>query len=278
MAGGGPRRACSSISDAMSPTSRLVLVVAAAVIAIGATTALLLRSNESAGPERGVTLGDVTGDPGGYSDRPVTVSGEMAENDYASPADLRIAFVLGDDADRRLLVLPSATAAVPRDVGEDTVLRVRGRVSPTPAELAGQGELSPTGRLIVASGASAVLHADRVELLQPRRVVAQPRPPFPSLTVARVLERPGAYDQPISVRGSARRIGGTGFVLRGERSSVYVGAPATALRAITEGDDVTVTADVARISAFRADWLHGRAGDAPNGVGAPFLILRGLEL
>jgi hypothetical protein len=253
------------------------LLAAALAVALTAGGLLVVaRLGESAGREDGVTLRDVTADPGGFVGRSVTVSGEIAENDYLSPADASIAFVIGDDAGRNLLVLPRARAAVPRDLTEDTVLRVRGTVGHRPAVLGDRGPLSPMGRVIAVSDARAVVRADRVELLNPRRVVDQPKPPFPRAHVRDVLRDPAAVDGPVAVSGRATAISARGFVVEEGGASIYVGAPAGALRRLTEGEPVTVSSDVERLSSFRAAWIAGRTGEAPAERGDPFLVLRSI--
>jgi len=260
----------------LSSRSWIVAAVLVAAIAAGGLAGVA-RFGESAGSERGVTLRDVVEDPARYVGSSVTVSGEIAENDYASPADARIAFVLGDDADLNLLVLPRAAAAVPRDLTEDTVLRVRGTVGHAPAELDAQGRLSPMSRLITVSDARAVLRADRVELLNPRRIVDRPSPPFPHASVSEILNDPAAVKGPVAVSGTAHHVAASGFVLSASGESIYVGAPAVALRALTEGERVSVRADVERLSPFRADRIAGRAGSAPSAPGDPLLVLRSIS-
>lgn len=250
-------------------------VLVAALFAGG--LAAVARFGESAGAERGVTLRDVVEEPAPYVGSSVTVSGEIAENDYASPADARIAFVLGDDAGANLLVLPRAAAAVPRDLTQNTVLRVRGTVGHPPAEFDAQGRLSPLGRLITISDARAVLRADRVELLNPRRIVDRPSPPFPRARVSEILNEPAAVEGPIAVTAAAHHVSASGFVLTSSGESIYVGAPGSALRLLTEGERVSVRADVERLSPFRSDRIAGRASGAPSAPGDPFLVLRGIS-
>lgn len=224
-----------------------------------------------------MTLRDVTADPARYVGRSVTVSGEISENAYLSPADAPIALVIGDDAGRNLLVLPRAGAAVPRDLTEDTVLRVRGTVGHRPATLDDQGPLSPMSRLVAVSDARAVLRADRAELPNPRRIVDQPTPPFPRVDVPDVLRDPAAVDGPIIVTGTASDVSATGFVLSADGASIYVRAPAAPLRALTDGEILSFRADVERLSPFRADRIAGLAGTAPAEPGDPFLMLRSIR-
>jgi len=261
------------------PLSSRWWILAAGLVAVvfAGGLAAVARLGESAGSERGVTLRDVVEDPAPYVGSSVTVSGEIAENDYASPADARIAFVLGDDAGLNLLVLPRAGAGVPRDLSEDTVLRVRGTVGHAPAELDAQGSLSPMGRLVAVSDARAVLRADRVELLNPRRIVDRPSPPFPRAAVSEILNDPAGVEGPVVVSGTARHVAASGFVLTASGESIYVGAPGSALRELTEGERVSVRADVERLSAFRSDRIAGRAGGAPPAPGDPFLVLRSIS-
>jgi hypothetical protein len=253
----------------------LAAVLAAALLTAGVLPVAGL--GESAGREEGVTLRDVAADPAAYVGRTVTVSGEIAENAYLSTADASIALVIGDDAGQNLLVLPRAGAGVPRDLTEDTVLRVRGTVGHRPATLDDRGPLSPMSRVMALSDARAIVRADRVELLHPRRVVDRRRPPFPRAHVRDVLREPAAVERPVVVTGRATAVSATGFVLEEDGASIYVGAPAAALRAITEGEVVSVRADVARLSPFRAGWIAGRAGDAPAGAGDAFLRLRSIR-
>jgi hypothetical protein len=238
---------------------------------------LAARLGESAGPEDGVTLRDVAADPARYVGQSVTVSGEIAENAYLSTADASIALVLGDDAGRNLLVLPRPGAAVPRGLTEDTVLRVRGTVDHRPMTLDDRGPLGAFSRLIAVSDARGLVRADRVELLHPRRVVDRPEPPFPRAQVADVLRDPAAFEGPVAVTGRATAVGATGFVLTQDGASVYVGAPAAALRAVSEGEVVSMRADVERLSPFRADRLAGRTGGAPAETGDAFLRLRSIR-
>jgi hypothetical protein len=251
------------------------MVFVAALIAGGVVVFAPL--GESAGREDGVTLRDVTADPAHYVGQSVTVSGEIAENSYLSTADASIALVLGDDAGQNLLVLPRAGAAVPRDLTEDTVLRVRGTVGQRPATLDDRGPLSPISRVMAVSDARAIVRADRVELLNPRRVVDQPKPPFPRAHVRDVLRDAAAVDGPVVVTGRATKVSASGFVLSSGGASIYLGAPAAALRAVTEGEVVSVRADVERLSPFRADRVADRVGGAPAEPGDPFLRLRSIR-
>ena len=264
----------------------LVTGAGALLVVISLATALSIADfGESAGREEGVTLRDVTDDPRHYAGETVTISGEYAQTDYFSPDDADLVLVIGDDAGRHLLVLPQPQAGVPPGIDEDTVLRVTGVVRVV--EPGGDEGLLSQGGLLAQAGAEAMIEAtdvsyanDEPSPTQPTRAVA---------TVAQVLDEPRAFsDSIVRVPGRAYRLGERGFVLAGSQRAVFVGAPASELRAIAAGERILVDAEVARISPFRADViadvLERAGGDKrvpgidriPRRPGDPYLVLRGI--
>ena len=272
--------------------TRPLIIAAVALLTSAALASVLWLADlgESAGLETGTTLRDVTGDPRRYEGRTVTVSGEYAENDYFTPQDAEYMLVIGDDAGRRLLVLPQPQAGVPLGVDENSVLRVTGEVrvvEPSAADGGDEGPLSQGG-LLAQTGAEAVIEAIDVSYAG-----TEPSPTQPTVsraTVGQVVEDPRAFsDSIVRIAGRAYVLGDRGFVLAGDRSAIFVGAPASELGSIGAGERVLVDAEVARISRFRTRVIEAalsqKKSDAdgvdlnlvPNRPGEPYLVLRGMD-
>ena len=101
-----------------------VLVAAAAiVVAGGGALAIALLPDDSAGPERGVTLANVVDRPESFVGRTVTVSGDVSETNIRPRA-----FAIGDDVDETALVLPARDARLNAWPHPDDVARVTGVV------------------------------------------------------------------------------------------------------------------------------------------------------
>lgn len=248
----------------------LIAVAAAVVLATVVTFVVLGDLDESAGREAGVTLSEVSSDPGRYEGREVTVSGEIAGNEYLTLADADLAVVLGDDADSRLLVLPGPDAMVPRDLTENAVLRVRGEVEVVGAVSGRTGgeDFLMRGDVLAESGAEAVIRASVVE--RTRKEPGPPATPAPvRATVGQILDDPRAFDDvPVIVPGRAYPIGRAGFLLTDGRTSIFVGAPATRLPALEGGERVQVRAEVKSLSPFRADTIARALSDTPETAAA----------
>ena len=126
-AAGGGRGRGSGVAAAL--VGILVVAVAAWIV--------LAALDDSAGPERGVTLEQVADEPDELEGRSVTVSGELAE--FVVPGR---AFPLGEGFTDTVLVVPATETQVP-PLEEDDVLQVTGVVHARfePAELDGETDL-----------------------------------------------------------------------------------------------------------------------------------------
>jgi len=261
--------------------------VAAVALVVWALTAVI-GVGESAGRESGVTLNQVAADPSRYEGREVVVSGEIAENRYFSLADAPTAFVIGDDARGRIIVLPQPGTELP-PLDENTAVRVRGEVSATQPTAPGEehGYLGQGG-LLAGADADAFILAREIEWAVPRPGPAPPGPPPPTRTdVAQLVDEPGTCgDAPLVVAGRAWRLGDAGFVLRGDERSIFVGAPLSELERLEDGQRVRVRAELWRLSRWRAEIVRDAMasaategvalGDVPTARGEPFLLLRAL--
>jgi len=267
-----------------------IALLAAVAAAVGVGAILLADFDESAGPEDGVTLNDVVEDPRAYAGRSVTISGEIAENDFFSLADADLALVIGDDAGKRLLVLPQPGADLPIGLAETTVLRFTGTVRLADSGPEDDGGVLDEGGLLSETSADALLEATQIELVAAENASTPPLPR--QLTVSQLLDDPRAYDnRPVLVPGTIQRIGQAGFVLAGQERQIFVGAPHANLDDLRPGDQVRVRAELERLSRFRANSIpEALAGTpelddrgdtpaqgAPTGEGDPFLVLRALR-
>ena len=261
----------------------LVLLAGLGVAVVG--LALVPNLDESAGREQGVTLNDVVADPAAYAGDAVTVSGEYAENDHFSPDDADIAFVIGDDAGHRLLVVPRTGTTVP-DLDENTVVRVRGviRVVGSGADTGAVEGLLLQGGVLEPDDTEPILEATSVEYLLPPRASGEEAPD--ATTVPLLLRDPKAFEGGgVAVSGSATKLGSLGFALTEDGKSIFVSAPASQLEQLEDGARVFVRGDVSRLSAFRSRLLRGELQRAalpalahmPREVGELFLKLRVLN-
>ncbi len=108
------------------------------IVALVAVWVVLAALDDSAGPERGVTLEQVADEPDELEGRSVTVSGELAE--FVVPGR---AFPLGEGFADTVLVVPATGTQVP-PLEEDDVLQVTGTVHARfePAELDDETDLA----------------------------------------------------------------------------------------------------------------------------------------
>lgn len=256
----------------------LVLLAVVLVVAAGVVAAYLIASSdESAGPEDGVTLGAIAEEPARYEGETVTISGEYAEHDSLAPEDAALALVLGDDAGEQLLVLPQPSADIPR-IDENTVLRVRGTV-----DVVGDGGSTAAGYLreggLLEPGMpEPIVRAEQVELIIPPEAVEQSESAPVAATVPQIVRDPEQYaGRALAVSGQVSRIGGRGFTLTQDGASIFVSTAGSGVEDVREGEQVRITADVSRLSEFRARQLAEELGpDAPE-PDDPYLLLRTLE-
>lgn len=269
-----------------TPTIALGLLVVAAVAAL---VAYLVVSDESAGPETGVTLTDVVEDPARYEGERVSVSGEWAENRYFAPDRAEEIIVIGDDAENPLLVVPRLGVDVPQ-INEDTVVAVEGVVRIP--ERTGAGRVAPDALMEREDGGVApLLAADSVELVpagdEPLALEAE------HASVRQLLRDPRAWDErPLNVTGTVVRVTERGFAITQNGATIFVSGPASELDALKAGDRVEVRAELSRLSAFGADALEQALqsdspidqppssfdiDDVPIDRGEPYLLLRALE-
>jgi hypothetical protein len=216
----------------------------------------------------------------------VTISGEWEENDYFSPDDADVALLLGDDAGKKLLVIPQPGVAVPR-MGEDTVVRVKGTVrsvDPEAEGVTGDG-LVRQGDLLTV-GPNAIVSAAEVELTPPVRDAVGRDLRFRVATVPRLYEEREVFeDRPVVVVGRASAIGERGFVLTQDGRSVFVSAPASKLERLNRGEKVRVRGEVAALSRLRTEVANQTAenaarrppADVPFSAGDPYVLLRTLD-
>jgi hypothetical protein len=273
-------------------TTRTALAIAATVmlaVAIAVAAVLVTSGGESAGPEDGVTLGDVVAEPHRYDGQTVTISGEWAENTYFSPTDASVALVIGDDADAKLLVVPDLGVDVPR-LDDDTVVRVRGKVHALTEGDSAAGFVHPGG-ILESEGTHVLLTADQVAVTPPRRVTEGPS--TDATTLAAILNDPRAFDgRLVSVTGTARPVP-RGLILSAGGQDVFVSAPRSDVDAVSRGDQVQVQAKVQRLSGLAADTLEtafttdppsDEPGEPPIldrlpiDAGEPYLLLREIDV
>lgn len=116
---------------------RAAAIVGILVILV-AVWIVLAAFDDSAGPQQGVTLEQVTDEPDELEGRSVTVSGELAE--FVVPGR---AFPLGEGFRDTVLVIPASGTQVP-PLEEDDVLQVTGVVHARfePAELDDETDLA----------------------------------------------------------------------------------------------------------------------------------------
>lgn len=269
------------------------LAALAGILGVFGLVWLIADTDESAGPENGVTLNDVVDDPARHEGRTVVISGEWADNGFLSPDDAGTALVIGDDADETLLVIPEPGVEVPR-LGEDTVVRVEGTVEVLePDGSNGTTDLLRQGGLLSRDGPEAIVEASAVELVDPPRATNARDRRFTVATVGQILADPGAFDRrAVTVPGRARRVGDGGFVLQGQDASIFVGAPASDLEQLEAGERVRVRADVAELSPFGSRQRERAFASVAPGVdpqeevdlsgapfepGDPYLLLRALD-
>jgi hypothetical protein len=109
------------------PSAARIAVLAAAIAVTAVVVILSSGGDDSAGPERGVTLADVLGEPERYLGQQVTVSGEVARLAVA-----RGAFTIGDRVSPReddlIVVPPPSGRSDPGELDEGSIVRVRGTV------------------------------------------------------------------------------------------------------------------------------------------------------
>jgi hypothetical protein len=282
-------------------TARRPLLIAATALAVilAAVLAFIGFSNmdESAGPETGVTLNDVAEHPDRYVGKTVAISGEWEENDYFSPDDADVALVIGDDAGKKLLVIPRPGVSVPR-MGEDTVVRVTGTVRTIDPKAEADG-LRDTGLVrqggLLSIGADALISATHVELTPPRRGPAERNLRFRVSTVPRLYKDLEVFeDRPVVVTGRASAVGKRGFLLTQDGRSIFVSAPFSKLEGLDPGERVRISGEVATLSRFRTQQANqvieralasdepgptskGELRDVPFSRGQPYLLLRSLQ-
>jgi hypothetical protein len=278
-------------------TPARVLAPLALLLCATALGALLAWSPLSsvAGEERAVTLSRVAADPGHYAGREVRVAGELVDTGYFSLADGDTAVVVGDGAGRRVLALLGPRARPPARPAEHMRLLISGVVRDVqPAARTGERlDLAPRN-LLRRARAQALIRASRVEALQQR---SEPRPVAPAIdrtTVRMLIRRPRRFDDGlVAVSGHAHRIGPRGFILVGDRRSIFVAARPGESHTLRAGERVRVRGELERISRFRADAIAAalaataeRGGARPRGVrlartpskpSRPFLVLRELR-
>lgn len=268
----------------------MIVVIALVAAATAGLVAYLLTSGESAGSEDGVTLTDVLQDPARYEGERVAISGEWADNPHFSPDQAEQVIVLGDDAERRLLVVPRLGVDVP-EIDEDSAVEVEGVVRIP--ERSGAGYLAPDALMEREDGGVApVVAADSVKLVaggeEPLAVEAE------QATVRQLLRDPRAWDErELTLTGTATRVMDRGFTFKQDGATIFVSAPSRDLSALEAGDRVQIRAELTRLSAFGADALEEAlhtdppgdqprssidVGDVPIEAGEPYLLLRGLDV
>lgn len=118
----------------------LVSAAVAVIVCAFVVVWVLADTGESAAPEAGTTLREVVEHGERHLGRVVEISGEV-EDGLDSGPDNGFAFLLGDDAGLRLLVVPARANDAVREPDPHRVIRVRGRVVRVPAP----GEPRPHG-------------------------------------------------------------------------------------------------------------------------------------